>query len=337
MGRGRRQAPFRYRMILFVRRHNWFFGPIRTAYDYVMAGMAKGIVGFISRRDPDASSDFGGKLARSFGPWLPVSKIGRENLREAFPEKSDAEREEILKGVWENLGRVAGEFVHLDRLWDYDDARPNAGRIETFNADRFIGLYTDNKPALIFSAHLANWEIAALAGRKYGLDSAVLFRVPSNPFIGEFIQETRAEMMSQLVPAGSAAGMFMGAVLDRGGHLGMLVDQHRYPGVPVEFFGRRCWANDTLGRLARRYDCPVHGARVIRLPNHRFRIELTKALELPREADGQVDVTGTMQAVTSVIEGWVREHPEQWLWLHRRWRKRVAPAFRRGRIVWPTQ
>ncbi|HEY7459135.1 MAG TPA: lipid A biosynthesis lauroyl acyltransferase [Xanthobacteraceae bacterium] len=297
-----------------------YLAPFRRVTDYVVAGLTRMIVRTLARLDPDASSDFAGTWARWIGPWLPPSRIGRANLRLAFPEKSAAEREEILKGCWENLGRVAGEFVHLDKLWEYDDARPNAGRIETFNVSRFIGLYTDNKPALIFSAHLANWELAAIAGRKYGLDSAVLFRPPSNPFIAELIHETRADMMSQLVPTGSAAGMFMGAVLERGGHLAMLVDQHRKPGTRVNFFGRPCWANVTVARLARQYDCPVHGARVIRLPKNRFRVELTRALALPRDAEGMIDINGAMQTITSVIEGWIREYPDQWLWLHRRWR-----------------
>jgi KDO2-lipid IV(A) lauroyltransferase len=304
-----------------IRRLLWpVIWPFRRAIDYVTAAITRRFVRALARLDPDASSDFMGRFARTFGPWLPANRVGRANLRAAFPEKSKAEIEAILSGVWENLGRVAGEFVHLDRMWDYDDARPNAGRIETFHVDRFIGLYTDGKPALIFSAHLANWELAAIAGRKYGLDSAVLFRVPNNPLIAEIIHETRADMMSQLVPAGSAAGLFMGAVLERGGHLGMLVDQHRNPGTPVTFFGRRCWSNDAFARLARHYDCPVHGARVIRLPKNRFRIELTRAVELPRDTEGKIDIAGAMQTITSIIEGWVREHPEQWLWLHRRWR-----------------
>jgi KDO2-lipid IV(A) lauroyltransferase len=90
--------------------------------------------------------------------------------------------------------------------------------------------------------------------------------------------------------------------------------------VKVTFFGRRTKANPFLARLARHVDCPIHGVRVIRLPERRFRIELTEAIEPVRDPSGQIDVTGTMQAITGVIEGWVREHPEQWLWLHRRWR-----------------
>jgi KDO2-lipid IV(A) lauroyltransferase len=314
------RSGWRLRLFNFYKRNRGLFRPFENALDYVLAALAKFMAWGLKRADADASSDFMGRLARGFGPWLPASKTGRENLRRAFPEKSEQEIEDILKGVWENLGRVAGEFVHLDKLWDYDDRRPNAGRVETFNVDRFIGLYTDEKPALMFSAHLGNWELAAVGARRYGLDSAVLFRMPNNRFIADFIEETRADLMSQLVPTGSEAALFMAGVIERGGHLGMLVDQHRKPGVRVQFFGRPCWANPTLARLARHYDCPVHGARVVRLPKNRFRIELTRALDLPRDAEGKIEIAGATQAVTSVIEGWVREHPEQWLWLHRRWR-----------------
>jgi KDO2-lipid IV(A) lauroyltransferase len=100
----------------------------------------------------------------------------------------------------------------------------------------------------------------------------------------------------------------------------MLVDQHFGRGVDVTFFGRRAKANPMLARLARQVDVPIHGVHVVRLPNHRFRIEVTDEIIPVRDADGKVDVQGTTQAITSVIEGWIRKAPEQWLWLHRRWR-----------------
>jgi len=100
----------------------------------------------------------------------------------------------------------------------------------------------------------------------------------------------------------------------------MLVDQYFVRGVPVTFFGRRTMANPLLARLARHFDCPIHGVRFIRLTGHRFRGELTDAISPARGAAGDIDIAGTMQIITSVIEGWIREHPEQWLWLHRRWR-----------------
>jgi KDO2-lipid IV(A) lauroyltransferase len=88
----------------------------------------------------------------------------------------------------------------------------------------------------------------------------------------------------------------------------------------VTFFGRKTRANPMLARLLRQIECPIHGVRIIRLPGHRFRGELSEEVKPVRDAAGQIDIQGTMQAVTSVIEGWIREYPDQWLWLHRRWR-----------------
>ena len=126
--------------------------------------------------------------------------------------------------------------------------------------------------------------------------------------------------MGGLAAAKQGAAFAMQGVLENGGHLGMLIDQHFTRGVLVPFLGRPALTNPILGKFARRFECPVHGVRVVRLPNRRFRIELTPPLDLPRDANGEIDVTGAMAMMTAVVEGWVREHPEQWLWMHRRWR-----------------
>jgi KDO2-lipid IV(A) lauroyltransferase len=88
----------------------------------------------------------------------------------------------------------------------------------------------------------------------------------------------------------------------------------------VTFFGRQTLANPLLARLARHFDCPIHGTRMVRLENHRFRAELTEEITPARDASGKIDIAGTMQIITFVVEQWVRQCPEQWLWLHRRWR-----------------
>jgi KDO2-lipid IV(A) lauroyltransferase len=126
--------------------------------------------------------------------------------------------------------------------------------------------------------------------------------------------------MGTLIPTGIGAPAKAAAALEAGKHFAMLVDQFYYHGADVTFFGRRTKANPMIARLARHYDCPIHGTRVIRLPAGRFRIELTDAIEPPRDPQGRVAMQPTMQLITSIVEGWIREHPEQWLWLHRRWR-----------------
>jgi KDO2-lipid IV(A) lauroyltransferase len=290
--------------------------------DTAFAGITLGALRLARLADPDRMSDVMGAIARRFGPMLPVSKTGRANLRAAFPSKSAAEIEELLAGCWENLGRVAGEFAHLDRLWDFAGTEPKpGGRIESPSSALYGRLRDDGKPALVFAAHLANWELPAVAAAAHGLKAAVLYRAPNNLKIAAAIEKVRQNSMGSLIASGPDAVLTMAAVLERGDHLGMLVDQRFGRGVPVTFFGRRCMANPTIARLARRYpDVPVHGVRVVRLPDHKFRLELTEEIKLPRDANGTVDVEASMQLITTMIEGWVREHPEQWLWLHRRWR-----------------
>jgi KDO2-lipid IV(A) lauroyltransferase len=295
----------------------------KAAGDAVLGWLAVGMLRAVRATSRKRMADFAGRVMRSLGPLLKEHRIGRANLAAAFPEKSADEIEAILRGVWDNLGRVAAEFAHVDRLRLADPALQPSGDIvytpETY--ERFDQLRRDGKPALIFAAHLANWELPALVAAKYQLDATVLYRRPNIGAVSDAVIAVRQGSMGTLIPTGLDAPVRLLRVLEAGGHVGMLVDQHYVNGVDVTFFGRRCKANPFIARLVRHVDCPIHGTRVVRLPEqHRFRIDLTEPIEPRREPDGSIDVAGTMQAITSVVEGWAREHPEQWLWVHRRWR-----------------
>jgi Kdo2-lipid IVA lauroyltransferase/acyltransferase len=295
---------------------------LKPMFAAVAGRLAVWLLRAIRRTDPDRVSDISAALLRRIGPFFPEHRTGRANLAAAYPEKSPAEIEAILRGVWDNLGRVAAEYAHLDRLWDFDPTRPTPGRIEIppEMMERFFRLRDDGKPALGFAAHLGNWELSAVAAAACGMDSAVLYRAPNIGPVATAVLAFRGPNMGTLIPTGIGAPSAVAAALKRGQHVGMLVDQFFYQGVEVEFFGRRCKANPMIARLARHFDCPIHGTRVVRLPSHRFRIELTEPIVPPRDSAGQVDVQATTQLITTIVEGWVREHPEQWLWLHRRWR-----------------
>jgi Kdo2-lipid IVA lauroyltransferase/acyltransferase len=287
-----------------------------------VGGLTIGLLRTARYFDPVKTANLFGRIARSVGPMMREQKIGRANLTAAFPEKSPEEIEAILAGVWDNLGRVGAEFAHLDHIWEYDPARPEDSRIEIGerSSELFAQLRRDGRPALIFAGHLANWELPALAAVAHGLDAAILYRRPNIASADRIIQDMRAVKMGTLIPAGRDAPLKLAEALKNGQHVGMLVDQYLTNGVEVTFFGRKTRANPTLARLLRQIECPIHGVRIIRLPGHRFRAELSEEVEPVRDAAGQIDIQGTMQAVTSVIEGWVREYPDQWLWLHRRWR-----------------
>jgi len=292
------------------------------ATDAVIGSLAVAGLRAVRIIPPDTASGFAGYMLRRIGPWLPEHRTGRANLAAAFPEKSGAEIEEILLGVWENVGRVGGEFAHIHRLWDYDITHQRRGRIlDSDESERIVlRLRDDGKPALIFSAHLANWELAAVAARSYGLDTTVLYRRPNVAAVSDAIVKLRAGCMGTLVAAGLDAPVKVGEAMARGSHIALLVDQYYGRGVPVNFFGRRTRANPLIARLAQHFDCPIHGIRVVRHHGNRFRLEMTEEIKPVRDAAGAIDIAATMQVITSEVESWVRAHPEQWLWLHRRWR-----------------
>ncbi len=307
----------------FLRRSSARIGKaLKPAAHAVLGAVAVSMLRGVRRFDPLKTANFGARTARLIGPLLREHRIGRDNLRAAFPEKTAEEIDALLTKVWENLGRFGGEFAHLDRVWDYDPAHPERSRIELPGATIaiFDRLIKDGKGALIFSAHLGNWELPALAAPAYGLDSAVLFRRPNIAAVDRAVQDIRAVNMGEMIATSLDAPLRLAAALQRGVHVGMLVDQYYTKGVDVTFFGRPAKANPLLARLAQKIECPIHGTRIVRLPGDRFRAEVTEEIAPVRDSSGAIDVQGTTQKITSVIEGWIREYPDQWLWLHRRWR-----------------
>ncbi len=265
----------------------------------------------------DAASALGGGLARHIGPRLGVSRRARQNLAAALPELSGAERAAALCGMWDNLGRVAAEYPHLRAIKVFAPG----GRVETAGLDHLERAIAGGRPTIIFGGHLGNWEIAALAAGQYGIDVAQIYRAANNPLVDRMIGRFRGtgDNGGEFIPKGVVASRRAAAALRRGAHLTLLVDQKLSDGIAVPFFGRPAMTAPALALLARHFDCTVLPARVERLKGARFRLTIYPPLALPRSGDRAADVAALMAEVNRILEGWIRERPEQWLWLHRRW------------------
>ena len=259
------------------------------------------------------------RFARWLGPKLKRHQVALENLELAFPEKSIEEREKIASDSWAHMARGLIEYGYLDVIFDLDGENKNSERIEIINAEQFLKLRDDGLPAILFTGHLANFELLPMAAAKFGLQIKSLFRAPNNKYVAARIAAARKDVSENLIASREGASFQLMSALERGEHVGVLVDQKFRRGINVPFFGHDAPSNPLLAKLARRYDCPVHGARTIRLPDGKFRLEITEELVLPRTEDGDIDIKGTTELVNKVVEGWVREYPEQWLWIHRRW------------------
>lgn len=272
--------------------------------------------------DRNATRTVAGFAARMIGRTLRGQRTARENLTMAFPEKSRAEIDRILAGMWDNVGRTLVEYAWLDRLWDYDPAVPNRGRIEmdAATAERLAAIGRSRAPDFVFAAHLANWELPALCGPAFGRDCAIPVRVPRIAPLAAEIGRIRARSIHTIVEADATAMRRFHDAIRRGELVCGLTDQYFARGVPVTMFGRPTRAHPMMAQFARMREGALYGIRAIRLPGDRFRIEVTERLDLPRDPEGRIDVAATTQLMATITERWVREHPEQWLWLHRRWR-----------------
>ncbi|MEI3851977.1 MULTISPECIES: lipid A biosynthesis lauroyl acyltransferase [Ensifer] len=267
----------------------------------------------------DGAIRFMDRAVRFIGPKTSRQKLTLTNLRNAFPEKSEAEINEIALESWGNMGRMAAEYVFLDRLFDFDPERTTPGRVEVSGIPLFLELRDNPRPFIVFTAHSGNFEMLPVAGSAFGLDVTVLFRPPNNPYVAEKVFKFREERMGNLVPSHAGSSFALARQLEKGLGVGVLVDQKFRKGLKTKFFGQDVQTNPLLAKLVRQFNCEVYPARCIRLPGGRFRLELEPAIAIPRKPDGNVDVTATAQVLNDKVESWVREYPGQWLWYHDRW------------------
>jgi len=268
------------------------------------------------------------RIARRLGPRQKRHKMMLYNLRRAFPEMTEEERVKIAMDSWGSMGRMAAEYVYLDKLFDFDPAREGEGRVEVSGIPLFLEIRDLKGPFIVFTAHTANFEMLPVAGNAFGLDVTVLFRPPNNPYMAEMIHDFRASRMGSLVPSHAGSSFALARQLEKGGGVGVLVDQKFSKGADTTLFGVPVKTNPLLAKLVRQFDCPVYPARCIRLPGNRYRLELEPALGIPRKATGEVDVNATAQLLNDTVERWVREYPGQWLWYHDRWDIKFSEEYR---------
>ena len=262
----------------------------------------------------DAASNLGGFLGRGIGPRLPVSARARRNLRLVFPDMGAAEIERIVRGMWDNLGRVAAEYPHLLRITEVE-----SGRVPWVDMDPVLTLRDKSKAGIIAAAHLANWEVLVGAAAQRGIDTTGVVREPNNPLVRPLIDRLRGTAGGGRTPKGTTGAKKAIEVLRSGRVLALLFDQKMNNGIPVPFFGIEAMTVMAPAQLALRFGCPLMAVRTERTGPGRFRITAQGPLIPPGTGNRQEDVARLTAELNRILEGWIRAKPEDWLWLHRRW------------------
>ncbi|MBO3760528.1 lipid A biosynthesis lauroyl acyltransferase [Ciceribacter sp. L1K22] len=296
-----------------------FVVAMRRFPQWAVAQLTFALLNLLKILPADPAIRFADQAMRWIGPKTSRHRLMQVNLANAFPEKDEAEREAIALAAWGHMGRMAAEYIFLDRLFDFDPFSDKTGRVEVSGIPIFLDLRDNPRPFIVFTAHSGDFEMLPVAGAAFGLYVTVLFRPPNNPYIAQKVFDFRAGRMGKLVPSHAGSSFALARQLEAGGGVGVLVDQKFNKGRETVFFGQKVKTNPLLAKLARQFNCEVYPARCIRLPDNRFRLEIEPAMTLPRDERGQLDVDATAQLLNDKVESWVREYPEQWLWYHDRW------------------
>jgi KDO2-lipid IV(A) lauroyltransferase len=249
-----------------------------------------------------------------------LRQVGMRNLEMVFPEKSIAERKRILRGEFTSLGRQLAEMCQFPRY-----TRDNIDDVVVYDGlENFKQAYARGKGVLFLTAHFGGWELSAFAHSLHGHWLHVVMRPMDNPYLDRLIQSYRTMHGNKTVAKDDFVRGLL-AAMKAGETVGILMDTNMTPpqGVFVNFFGIPACTASGLARIALRTDAAVlPGFTIWDEKLQKYRLRFDPMLDLVRTGNLEADIVANTQMFTQVIEDYVRKYPEQWLWVHRRWKTR---------------
>jgi KDO2-lipid IV(A) lauroyltransferase len=249
-------------------------------------------------------------------------RVADTNLATAFPKRAEAERRAITRAMFVHFGRLLLELLKFSTL----DARGMRARIEFEGRDRAESAYAQGKGVLFFTGHFGYWEIHAIG---HGLELqpiGVLARALDNPYLNRLLEQVRGRSGNFVIYRHGAVRKVL-RTLAGGQGVAMLIDQHMHSpdAIYVDFFERPAATTSMLAALALRTGAPVVPVFALPLPGGRYRLIYEHPVP-PPDQDSPDAIREFTQRCTDVLEMYVRRHPDQWLWMHRRWRDAPLPA-----------
>jgi len=249
-----------------------------------------------------------------------LRRVGLRNLTLAFPDLPDSQRKKILRGVFTSLGRQLAEVCLFPRY-----TRDNVSEVVIYDGfENFDRAFARGKGVLFLTAHLGGWELSAFAHSLYGHPLSFLMRPLDNPYLDRMMRDYRTLHGNQTINKDDPTRGLLRA-LKAGRVVGFLMDTNMTPpqGIFVDYFGIPACTASGLARMALRTDAAVVPGFTLWNPRLRkYKLRFDPALTLIRTGDQEADIVANTQLFTKVIEDFVRRYPDQWLWVHRRWKTR---------------
>ncbi len=288
---------------------------MKTVRYLLEAGLLWLVFACLSLLPIERASAVGGFLGRALGRVMArKNAVARRNIEASLPHLSVDETAAVITGMWDNLGRFVGETPHLHKLDVY-----GGGRVRLTADVDLNNPATTPMPVIFFNAHFGNFEVSTLLAIQRGLDLTLVYREASNPWSEKIIQHWRDKRGGTWVPKGRDGARALLAAIRNKGAIAIMADQKFNEGVAVSFFGRDAMTAPAIAELALKYDVPLVPVRILREPDAHFHAHVFKPIEVVRTGDKTADVHAILLAVNRTFEAWIRENPDHWLWIHRRW------------------
>ena len=249
-----------------------------------------------------------------------LRRVGMRNLEMAFPEKSGPERKRILRGEFASLGRQLAELCQFPKY-----TLENVDEVVVYDGlENYESAYARGKGVLFLTAHFGGWELSAFVHSLHGHPVNIVMRPMDNQYLDRMLQTQRTLHGNKVVPKDDFVRGLL-AAMKTGQTVGILMDTNMTPpqGIFVDFFGIPACTASGLARIALRTDAAVvPGFTIWDEKLGKYRLRFDPELELIRTGDLEADIVANTQMFTRVIEHYVRKYPDQWLWVHRRWKTR---------------
>lgn len=269
------------------------------------------------------SRPIGQTLSRSALGLLPRSRKRIQNhLEIAFPELGPDQRTILLRGCSRHFGKMLAEVA-----WLWNARATDVEKIcEIEGVEHLQTALEGGRGALFLTGHCGNWELLSARLPVAGIPLTSAARRLDDPRLDRLVTEMRSRFGTEIIPRGPSAGRQMIRSLAENRTSALLIDQdiRDIPGVFVPFFGRSAWTPSGAAMLAIRRKCPVVPGFIHRRPDGTHKAEIRPPLTLPEGGSIEDQVEELTASATAVIEDQIRAHPEQWVWMHRRWRTRPA-------------
>lgn len=255
-----------------------------------------------------------------------LRRVAHRNLKMAMPALSPAERRRIVRGVFRNLSRMLAEFADFPRY-----TRDNVSRVIVYDGfENYAAAAERGRGVLLLTGHLGAWELGAFAQSVYGYPLNVVIRALDNPYLNDLVNRYRALAGNRIIEKRDFLRGILEA-LKNNEAVGILMDQNSSPaeGVFVDFFGVPASTSTGMAKIALRTGAAVAPAFAL-WEKDKYRLRFDPPLELVSTGDAERDIAANTQLFTRVLEDYVRRYPDQWLWIHRRWKTRPpgeAPIY----------